>query len=144
MKMSYFKDQKEMYAIQRAFFDRVARDPGIGPQLQKSRLIVRFKVHDPDGTITINCRDVPEEGKYFDTSFGETDLRPDLTLLLSADLCHEMWQGRANILTAVLGGKARAEGDISQAMKFIPLLQPVVEIYPQVLKDLGRPDLVLK
>jgi hypothetical protein len=142
--MPYFKDQKEMYAIQRAFFDRVARDPGVGPQFQKSGLIIRFKVHDPEGAITINCRDAPQEGKYFNTIFGETDLRPDLTLLLSADLCHELFQGRVNILTAVLGGKARAEGDVSQAMKFVPYLQPILEIYPQVLKDLGRPDLVAK
>jgi hypothetical protein len=140
--MPYFKDQEEMYAVQRAFFDRVARDPEIGPQLQKSKLVIRFKVHDPDGIVTINCRDIPEAGKYFDTVFGDSDLQPDLTLLSSADINHELWQGKVNLVTALLGGKARAEGDISQAVKFMPALNPIFDIYPQVLKDLGRADLI--
>jgi hypothetical protein len=140
--MPYFKDQEEMYAVQRAFFDRVARDPEIGPQVQKSKLVIRFKVHDPDGIVTINCRDIPEAGKYFDTVFGPSDLQPDLTLLSSADINHELWQGKVNLVTALLGGKARAEGDISQAVKFMPALNPIFDIYPQVLKDLGRADLI--
>jgi len=142
--MPYFKNQEEMWAIQRAFFDRVARDPVIGPQLQKSNLIIRFKVHEPDGVVTINCRDIPEEGKYFATVYGESDLRPDLTLVSSADISHEFWLGRVNIVTALLSGKTRAEGDIGQAVKFMPVLKPIFEIYPQVLKDLGRGDLITK
>jgi hypothetical protein len=142
--MSYFKSQDEMYSIQRAFFDRVARDPEIGPQLQKSKLVIRFKVHDPDGVVTINCRDIPEEGKYFVTVFGESDLRPDLTLVSSADIGHEFWQGKVGIVTSLLSGKTRAEGDVSQAVKFMPVLKPIFAIYPQVLKDLGRADLIKK
>jgi hypothetical protein len=142
--MSYFKNQEEMYAVQRVFFDRVARDPEIGPQLQKSKLIIRFKVHDPDGVVTINCRDASEEGKYFAAVFGESDLRSDITLASSADISHEFWQGKVNIVTALLSGKTRAEGDISQAVKFMPVLKPIFEIYPRVLKDLGRGDLITK
>lgn len=142
--MSYFKNQEEMYAIQRAFFDRVARDPEIGPQLQKSKLIIRFKVHDPEGAVTINCRDIAEEGKHFATVFGDNSLRPDITLISSADVGHEFWLGKVNIVTALLSGKTRAEGDISQAVKFMPVLKPIFEIYPRVLKDLGRQDLITK
>jgi hypothetical protein len=142
--MSYFKNQEEMYEIQRAFFDRVARHPEIGPQLRKSNLVICFKVHDPDGVVTINCRDNPGEGKSFSTVFGESDLRSDLTLLSSADVSHDFWLGRVNIVSALLSGKTRAEGDVSQAVKFMPVLKPIFEIYPQVLRDLGRADLIVK
>ena len=142
--MSYFKNQEEMYEIQRAFFDCVAGHPEIGPQLRKSNLVIRFKVHDPDGVVTINCRDNPGEGKSFTTVFGESDLRPDLTLLSSADVNHDFWLGRVNIVSALLSGKTRAEGDVSQAVKFMPVLKPIIEIYPQVLRDLGRADLIAK
>ncbi len=142
--MPYFKNQEEMYAIQSAFFDRVARDPEIGPQFRKSNLIIRFKVHDPDGVVTINCRDVAEEGKHFVTIFGESDSKPDITLVSSADTSHEFWLGKVNIITSLLSGKTRAEGDISQAVKFMPVLKPIFEIYPQALKDLGREDLITK
>ena len=142
--MAYLKDQEEVSEIQRAFFDRVARDPHIGPQLKKSNLIIRFKVHDPESVVTINCRDLPESGKYVITVFGESDLKPDITLLSSADVHHEFWLGKVNIITALLGGKMRAEGDVSQAVKFMPVLKPIIELYPQVLRDLGRADLVGK
>jgi len=142
--MPYFKNQDEVCDIQRAFFERIARDQVIGPQLQKSKLVIRFKVHDPETVITINCRDIPEGGKYFATVFGETDLSPDITLLSSADVHHEFWLGKVNIVTALLAGKMRAEGDVTQAVKFMPVLKPIIEIYPQVLRDLGRPDLIAK
>ncbi len=142
--MPYFKNQDEVYDIQRAFFDRIARDQVIGPQLQKSKLVICFKVHDPESVVTINCRDIPEAGKYFATVFGDSDLRPDITLLSSADVHHEFWLGKVNIITALLAGKMRAEGDVSQAVRFMPVLKPIIEIYPQVLKDLGRADLIAK
>jgi hypothetical protein len=142
--MAYFRNQDEMYAVQRAFFDRIARDPMIGPTLQKSNLVIRFKLHDPDGLITIDCRAPGADGRFFSTVFGKSDLQPDLTLLSSADISHEFWLGRVNIVTALVSGKARAQGDISQAMKIMPVLRPMVDVYVQVLKESGRPDLIPK
>ncbi len=65
-------------------------------------------------------------------------------MLSSADVHHEFWLGKVNIVTALLAGKMRAEGDVSQAVKFMPVLKPIIEIYPQVLRDLGRSDLIAK
>ncbi len=142
--MPYFKDQKEMLDIQRVFFDTVACDPEIGPQLRAANLIIRFVSHDPAGVVTIDCRGAAGEGKHFTTSFGETDLRPDITLMTSADLGHEFWLGRANIVNALFMGKAKASGDVTLAMKFLPALKPIADLYKQVLVSLGRQDLVLK
>jgi hypothetical protein len=142
--MPYFKDQREMLDIQRVFFDKVASDSEIGPQLRASNLIIRFVSHDPAGVMTIDCRGAAAEGKHFTTTFGETDLRPDITLTTSADLGHEFWLGRANIVNALFMGKAKASGDVTLAMKFLPALKPIADLYKQVLVSLGRQDLVLK
>ena len=142
--MPYFKDQKEMQDIQRAFFERVASDPEVGPKLRDAGLIIRFQVHDPAGSVTIDCRGAVGEGCYLVTAFGESDLRPDITLTSSADLSHEFWQGRVNIINALFAGKVKASGDISQAMKFVPALKPIADIYKDVLISLGRQDLILK
>jgi len=142
--MPYFKDPKEMLDIQRVFFDQVASDPEIGPKLRASNLIIRFVSHDPQGVVTLDCRGTASEGKHFTTTFGETDLRPDITLTTSADLGHEFWLGRANIVNALFTGKAKAAGDVTLAMKFMPALKPIADIYKQVLASLGRQDLVLK
>ena len=142
--MPYFKDQKEMVDIQRVFFDKVASDPEIGPKLRASNLIIRFVSDNPEGVVTIDCRGAAGEGKHFNTTFGESDLGPDITLTLSSDLGHEFWLGLANIVNALFTGKAKAAGDVTLAMKFMPVLKPIADVYKQVLTSLGRQDLLLK
>ena len=142
--MPYFKGQKEMLDIQRVFFDKVASDPEIGPKLRASNLIIRFVSNDPAGVVTIDCRGAAGEGKHFATTFGESDLKPDIILTTSADLGHEFWLGRANIVSALFSGKAKATGDVTAAMKILPALKPISDIYKQMLKSLGRQDLLPK
>ena len=142
--MPYFKDEKDMLDVQRAFFNKVASDPEVGPQLRASKLIIRFISRDPEGTVTIDCRGAAEEGKYFGVAFGESPLSPDITLTTSADLGHEFWLGKANMVNALFSGKAKASGDVSLAMKFLPSLKRIAAIYKQVLTALGRQDLLLK
>lgn len=142
--MPYFKDQKEMADIQRVFFDQVASDPELGPKVRASNLIIRFVSSDPAGLVTIDCRGAAGEGKHFATTVGESDLKPDITLMTSADLGHEFWLGRANMVNALFTGKAKATGDVTLAMKILPLLKPIADIYKRVLKSLGRQDLIPK
>ena len=73
--------------------------------------------------VTIDCRGAAEEGKYFGVAFGESPLSPDITLTTSADLGHEFWLGKANMVNALFSGKAKASGDVSLAMKFLPVAQ---------------------
>src|SRR4030042_1128872 len=134
--MPYFKNQKEMVDIQRVFFDKVASDPEIGPKLRASNLIIRFVSHDPAGVVTIDCRGAAGEGKHFTTTFGEGELPPGITRTISADLGHEFWLGRANIINALFTGKAKAAGDVTLAMKIIPALKPIADIYQQGLTSL--------
>jgi SCP-2 sterol transfer family len=142
--MPYFRNEQDMLEVQRVFFDRVASDPEIGPQLQASKLIIRFVSHDPAGTVTIDCHGPAAEGRFFQVTFGEGGLHPDITLTTSADLGHEFWLGRANIVNALFSGKAKASGDVSLAMKFLPALKPISAVYREVLAALNRPDLLPK
>jgi hypothetical protein len=142
--MPYFKDQAEMQEIQRAFFESVASDPEVGPQLREAGLVIRFEVHDPAGSVTLDCRGTAGEGRYLGFAFGDNDLQSDITLTSSADLSHEFWQGRVNIVSALFSGKVKAAGNVSQAMKFVPVLKPIADIYKNVLTSLGRQDLILK
>jgi hypothetical protein len=133
-----------MYTVQRVFFERLAADPEIGPQLQRSQLVIRFQVRDPDGVVTIDCRATPPPGQHIVASLGPSAVKPDLTLSSSADFGHEFWLGRANIVNSLLSGKTRAEGDVTQAMKIMPILKPVQALYKRTLKSLGREDLIPK
>jgi alkyl sulfatase BDS1-like metallo-beta-lactamase superfamily hydrolase len=140
--MAYFKDSEEMYQIHQALFDRLATHPEVGPAIAASNLVVRFVVHDPDGIITVNCRE--EKGKYISYVMGESSLQPDLTFTCASDFSHRFWQGKVNIVSAILKEEAKAEGKISQAMKLLPALKPVYDLYPQILKEIGREDLIIE
>jgi hypothetical protein len=142
--MPYFKDEKDWLTVQRAFFDKATSDPEIGPQLRASKLVIRFVFRDPAGVVTIDCRGVAGEGRHFGVTFGESPQSPDITLTTSADLGHEFWLGKTNIVNALFSGKAQASGDVSLAMKFLPALPRIAAIYKQVLTALNRPDLILK
>lgn len=143
--MKYFKDSEEMYKIYAALFDYVASDLEIGPQLAESNLIVRFEVSDPEGVITVNCRDKPdEEGKYFSYTCGESDLKPDITFINSSDFSHEFWHGKVNVMAAFLAGKIKAVGSIPKALKLLPIITPVFKVYPKVLSQIGREDLIIQ
>jgi len=142
--MPYFKSNQEMYNIHEELFKRLASDPEIGSALAKAGLIVCFKVSDPEGVFTVNCRDKPaEEGKFISYEMGESSLNPDLSFTFSADFIHKFWQGKVNIVSAILSGDVKAEGKIQQAMKLLPALKPVYILYPQMLKEIGREDLII-
>lgn len=143
--MPYFKESKEMYTIYEGLFDCLASHPEVGPTLANSGIVVRFKVHDPEGIITVNCRDKPEEeGKYFSYSMGESTLEPDFTISSSSDFCHKFWLGKVDIVSSLLSGKAKADGNLSQAVKLLPALKNVFNLYLQALKDIGREDLIVE
>lgn len=139
--MACFKDEVEMYEIYRAFFERLSSHPEIGPALGQSGLIVSFRVDRPSGLLTLNCRNAVAAGRPFTFSFGPTEEKPDLTLVAEADTIHGFWLGKVNVVTAMVTGKIKAEGNIASAMKLMPVLKSVFELYPSVLKEIGREDL---
>ncbi|MFQ6068960.1 MAG: SCP2 sterol-binding domain-containing protein [Candidatus Aminicenantales bacterium] len=142
--MSYFKEREEMYSIYEALFDRVSTHPEVGPALADSGLIVSFKLNNPEGEFTVNCREKPEEkGKYISAVFGACGLKPDFAISASADFCHKFWLGKVDIVTSLFSGEARAEGDFSKAMKLLPVLKSVNKLYIQMLEELGRKDLIV-
>jgi len=68
---------------------------------------------------------------------------PDLTLIAPADLILEFWQGKTNIVSAIVAGKIRFVGNISAAMKLMPALKAIADLSVRTLLDIGRGDLVV-
>jgi putative sterol carrier protein len=96
------------------------------------------------GKISINCNN-PSAGreKYFSYVMGESTLKPDLAFSNSADFVHQFWQGKVNVVSALLYGEVKRDGNISQAVKLLPAIKPIFDLYPQILKEIGRSDLII-
>ena len=141
----YFKDTEQMYECFGALFERARSDPTIGQKLARAGIIVRFEYTDPEGAITIDLKNEPqEEGTYANVYLGECDLAPDVVMKQSADFSHRFWHGKENAITAIATRKISASGDIGKALALLPAIRPLFRLYPKVLAELGYSDMILK
>ena len=79
-----------------------------------------------------------------DVIHGATDLKPDVSMSMKADVSHEFWHGKVNLVAALSKKQIVAEGSIPKILKLLPAVQPLYKIYPVLLKKKGSGDKVLK
>jgi len=136
-KMSTFRDTEHFYRVLSALMARVAQEKEIASKLVQAGLIVRFTVKDPEAAITVDLR---QEPITFFT--GESDLKPDVEFIQSADTSHAFWLGRLNVPRAIATRKVIARGSVPKSLALLPAIRPVYSIYEQVLRDLGEESLI--
>jgi len=63
---------------------------------------------------------------------------------MKADVAHQFWHGKVNLMAALTRRQIVAKGPIPKILRLLPAVEPVYELYPKLLRELGREDLVLK
>ena len=141
-----FKDDTEMRYILGTLYDQAKRDSRIAPKIRDARLVIQFRYEEPDGVVTINAAAPPtSDDGYFDVIWGDTaGLRADIEMSMKADVAHEFWQGKINLMAALTRRQIVARGPIPKILKLLPAVEPMYEMYPRLLRQMGREDLVLK
>lgn len=143
--MGVFRDSAQFYECVGELMDRAKMDPKVGPKIAKSGLIIQFRYSDPDAVTTIDARGKPDQpGAYLNVIHGETDLKPDVLMSMKADISHAFWHGKVNLLSALSKKQIVAEGPIPKILKLLPAVQPLYKEYPQLLREKGYGDLVMK
>ncbi len=145
----YYQDSQEFYKIYSAWFERLRRDPKIGSRVAKSKLIVRFCCREPDGIVTLDFQHPPSEDNTYGSVFlGDEgaflDERIDVTFHLKADISHEFWHGKVNVLAALAKRKIVAKGSLRKALKLLPAIKPAFREFPSFLEDIGFPEKILQ
>ena len=144
-KSKYFKSREEFVEVMTALFDRLKSDPKVGPDVAKSKIVVRFEYKNPDATVTINGRDKPANpGDYISYEWDATSPDPDVIMSNSADFCHRFWHGKENAVLAIATGKLKAKGNVAKALALLPAIRPAYKMFPKVLNEMGRGDLALR
>jgi putative sterol carrier protein len=143
--MPVFKDSKQFYECIGALMDKAKADPNVGPKIAKSGLIIQFRYSDPEATTTINAKDKPTQaGAFIDVIHGATNLKPDITMTMKADISHQFWHGKVNLITALTRKEIVLEGALPKVLKLLPAVEPLYKMYPVLLKEKGHAALVLK
>lgn len=143
--MAAFKDAAEMLHILGTLYDEAKRDNRIAPKIRDARLVIQFRYEEPHGVVTINAAAPPTHGDgYFDVIWGdEPALKPDIEMSMKADIAHQFWHGKVNLMAALTRRQIVARGPIPKILKLLPAVEPMYQMYPRLLHEIGRDDLVL-
>ncbi len=136
--MAYFKDAQEVYDTIGKLFAELTADEELGPKWRSADTIVRYKLSEPDAQITIRLR----EGEPGDVDFGDSEMEPELTMAMKADVAHRFWLGKVNVTMAIARGDIKPTGPVAKILKLVPLTKPMFPRYKAMLEKDGRGDLV--
>jgi hypothetical protein len=126
-------------------YDVAKSDSRIAPKIKASNLVIQFRYTEPNATVTINAAAPPTQpGAYFDVLWNDTQLKPDVEMTMKADVAHQFWHGKINLMAALARRQIIAKGPIPKILKLLPAVEPMYEMYPTILHELGRDDLVVK
>ena len=130
--MAVYESFEQMSEIFGNVFGSVFDDPTTGPKLRKVKIIVKYSVKDPDGSVWLNT----SEGKVL---FGKQDQKPTLEVSIHGDTLHEFLLKKIDITGLMLRQDVSIKGPFSKFVKFVPLLNKAYEIYPEVAQKNGLP-----
>ncbi|MGD0354146.1 MAG: hypothetical protein ABSB31_01725 [Dehalococcoidia bacterium] len=141
----YYKDSKELYDIYGHLMERLLTDEKIGPKFGSAGIIIKFIYTDPDAEITIDLKNPPSKPGYYGSYYlGPCNVKEDVWSKQSADFSHSFWHGYENPVAAVAKGKISQGGNIVAMLKLLPVIKPAFVMFPKVLVDMGRSDLVIQ
>lgn len=142
--MAYFKDGAELQQILGALYDQVKIDAEIGPRIRAGGVVIEFRYDEPAGVVTIDAaHSATQPGAFFDVVWGEPQARPDIAMRMRADVAHQFWHGRVNLMVALARRQIAARGPIPKILRLLPAVEPVYTLYPKLLREIGREDLAL-
>lgn len=127
--MSFFNDPSEIDK----YIGGVFRDAGehqiSGPKFRAANIVMRVVYTDPDHEITVALRE------DFQVHCGPSDLKPDVTLTMPADVADRFWRGDYNLTIGLAKGQVKAKGPIGKILRLIPLTKPLFPMYRAKIAD---------
>lgn len=129
--MAVFADTEKMYSILGALFNKLVKDPAVGPQFVEANIIIKFTIDNPGGEIWLT----PNNGG--EVICGSSNLTPTIDMALSGDTCHKFWLQEIAMPVALAKGLIKAKGPLPKVLKLLPLLKPAYAAYPGIAKENG-------
>jgi putative sterol carrier protein len=143
--MAVFQDSKQFYDTVGELMERAKSDPQVGPKIAKSGVIIQFKYTDPDAVTTVNAKAKPTQpGAFVDVINGPTNLKPDIEMTMAADVAHQFWQGKVNLVEALAKKKIILKGNQLKVLGLLPAVEPLYKKYPELLREKGLESLIIK
>ena len=134
--MATYQNAEEFIDVLREVADRV-KNSDAAKSLHDAGLVVAFVYHHPDLTVLMDGLSPNGDGSYMSMTFHQDLPKSDVSFESSADVGHQFWSGHMDIPNALARGQVKAKGAITKALKLIPLLPPLYDVYNQVRQSRG-------
>jgi hypothetical protein len=134
----YFQDADDVYSHLGRLLQELSDDPELGPRFRKANTVVQYRTRHPDAVVTAKLID-GEDGRV---DCGSTDLEPEVTLSMEADMAHRFWLGLVSPTKELARGNMQASGPVAKILRLVPLARPGFERYIERLRAEGREDLL--
>jgi 2-oxoisovalerate dehydrogenase E1 component len=136
--MNTYKSKEEFVKILSELWDRIFKTQEIINAISGVKIVTKFHFTDFETDLYIdNKGNTPRY--YWDP---EDKVASDVEMIQSSETSHKFWMEDLNVPLAIAGRKVIAKGSVQKALKLIPALKPAFALYPQVLRDMGRSDLL--
>lgn len=143
--MAYFSNSAEVYATVGELMNRARFDPQVAPKIGKSGVIIQFRYTNPDAVTTINAKDKPSQsGAIIDVHQGETSLKPDIVMTMTADTANMFWNKKVNLVAALAKGEIKLQGSQMKVLSLLPAIEPLYDKYRALLREKGLDRLIVK
>lgn len=137
-----FKDEAAVYDIIGTYFLKIQADPKLFAPLKNSGLKIRFNYSAPDSSIALDGS-TDDKSKQVLTGDAARKFQPEVEFTLAADVAHYFWHGQVNLMQALARKEVSPKGNLPRAMRLLPLLEPLYELYPQYLRERDLAKLAL-
>ncbi len=127
--MAVFESTEKMYTVLGSLFEHLLADPEMGPKFIASKIVIKFNIDEPNGTIWLT-----EEGKII---CGAADIKPTIEMTLNGDTCHLFWLQQISLPIALAKRKIKAKGPMPKVLKLLPMLKPAYAAYPDIARSHG-------
>ena len=143
--MAEFQTPQELYDIFGGFFEKMKHSVPAKAILSTYKesasgdydAIAQFIYHQPDAVITWI-----EGENGIESVFDETDLKPEMSFEMDAEVANRFWQGKLDLTQAMATQQIKASGMFMKALQVMPHLASFYPRYKEHLKAIGREDLI--
>jgi hypothetical protein len=143
--MPIFKSSEEVYATIGELMDRAKSDPQVAPRIAKSGVVIQFRYTNPDAVTTINAKTKPTQpGALLDVYQGESPMKPDIVMTMSADMANNFWNKKVNLVAALAKGEIKLQGPQMKVLALLPAIEPLYDKYRALVKEKGMEHLIVK
>jgi hypothetical protein len=139
--MPSFRDAQQAKEVIGAVGER-ARFGEAAKGLRDAGLVVAFVYHNPELTILMDGRSPTPDGAYMTMTFDTLEPTPDVIFESSGEVGNRFWQGRLDVPMALARGQVKAKGSINRALRLLPILPGLYELYREVVREKGAEELL--